>query len=162
MLAAGWRGMEAVKAWSVNTSREERSFAGAAGPVRAAAVSRNGQLVATAADDKQVRVYQFADGRLFQQIAGCMGLESRVDIAAVGNLSQEDQPGGGQRGLDLAPDFDAVQQGHANIEHNHIGLQEPRLIHQFAAIRRKSGDIEFGFQDPPKAFQDYGVIVGQQ
>lgn len=51
-----------VKLWNVATGKEERSFAGATGPVRAVAAAKNGLLVAVG-DDKAVRLYQYADGK---------------------------------------------------------------------------------------------------
>lgn len=54
---------KSVKLWNVATGKEERAFAGATGPVRALAVARNGVLIA-AGDDKAVRLYQYADGKL--------------------------------------------------------------------------------------------------
>jgi WD40 repeat protein len=49
-----------VKAWGTADGKESRFYAGADGPVRAVAVSRNGQFVAAAAG-RTVRVYPAAD-----------------------------------------------------------------------------------------------------
>lgn len=58
-----------VKAWNATNGADERTFAGAEGPVYAIAVSKNVQLFAAAGADKKIRVYTFADGKLVSTIS---------------------------------------------------------------------------------------------
>jgi WD40 repeat protein len=57
-----------VKAWNLGTGADERTFAGAEGPVYAVAVSKNVQLLAAAGADKSIRIYTFADAKLLGTI----------------------------------------------------------------------------------------------
>lgn len=53
-----------VKAWNTASGADERTFAGAEGPVYAVAVSKNVQVLAAAGADKKIRIYTFADAKL--------------------------------------------------------------------------------------------------
>jgi WD40 repeat protein len=53
--------------WNASTGARERVFEGATAALQAAAVSRNGILVATGGADAVARVYTYADGKLLGQ-----------------------------------------------------------------------------------------------
>jgi WD40 repeat protein len=65
LFAAGDDGV--VQLINLGNGQAERKFEGAAGPVLAVAVSKNGQLVAAAGSDKSIRVYTYNDGALVGQ-----------------------------------------------------------------------------------------------
>jgi WD40 repeat protein len=58
-----------VKAWNANTGADERTFAGAEGPVDAVAIAKNGALVAAGGADKVIRLYTFNDAKQIGTIA---------------------------------------------------------------------------------------------
>lgn len=53
-----------AKSVNANNGQVERSYAGAKAPIVSAAISRNGNLVATGSADKSVRIYQASDAAL--------------------------------------------------------------------------------------------------
>ena len=61
MLTAG--ADKIVKLWNLTSGANERTFPGATAPLKAVAVSKNGQLLAAGGADQTVRVYQFADAK---------------------------------------------------------------------------------------------------
>jgi WD40 repeat protein len=57
-----------VKAWNAGSGADERTFAGAEGPVHAVAVSKNSAFLAAGGADKIIRVYTFNDAKLIGTI----------------------------------------------------------------------------------------------
>ncbi|MFL5245796.1 MAG: WD40 repeat domain-containing protein [Gemmataceae bacterium] len=65
-----------AKLWNLANGASERTFAGAAGPLKAVAVSKNSALVATGGAEGIVRVYNFADAKLLGSYKAPGALES--------------------------------------------------------------------------------------
>src|SRR5205814_2324801 len=58
-----------VKAWNATNGADERTFAGAEGPIYSVAVNKNAQVLAAAGADKTIRIYSFNDAKLLGSIA---------------------------------------------------------------------------------------------
>ena len=60
--------------------------------------------------------------------------------------------------------FDAVEQGHRDVEDRDIGLELEGQPHRFSAVARLADHLESGpfLEDLPQTLADEGVVVGQQ
>jgi hypothetical protein len=65
---------------------------------------------------------------------------------------------------DLTRRFDAVQQGHADIENGDVGFERQRLPHRLASVARLRDDVPLGLllENLPKSLSHDRVIVAQK
>jgi WD40 repeat protein len=101
-----------VKAWNTGSGADERTFAGAEGPVHAVAVSKNVQFLAAAGADKTIRVYTFADAKLVGTItapAAVRGLAFHPTLPILGAACEDKSVGAwnvaAQPGQPTPPEF---------------------------------------------------------
>src|SRR6185369_5812910 len=64
----------------------------------------------------------------------------------------------------LTRGFDAVEQGHADVEHGNVGQQLQRLPHGFTTIADFAHDLPVAlfFEDLPQALPYERVVVAEQ
>ena len=60
--------------------------------------------------------------------------------------------------------LDAVQLGHGDVHHHHVGLQFLGQFHGFAAVAGLAHDLHVGLraQDHLESLAHHGVVVSQQ
>src|SRR5208283_5856300 len=62
----------------------------------------------------------------------------------------------------LPPGIQAIQNGHGDIDHDHVRLQFAGCTHQSTAIADHSDYIKFGFEKSLAQFRHQIVIIGDQ
>jgi hypothetical protein len=58
--------------------------------------------------------------------------------------------------------FDAVQQGHGDIDHDHIRLQPLYCLQESPAISNGPYKVKLWLQQAPQSFDEHGMVISQQ
>src|SRR5580658_2803973 len=97
-----------------------------------------------------------------EHIGRSAGFDRAPKIDAAGVHAEEDELGPNLALAHLVGGFDAIQDGHLDIENNQIGLQPQRLLDQLDAIAHFSYNFEVVAEQAPQPIDDERMIVTDQ
>ena len=105
----------------------------------------------------QIRV----DAR-FQHVAVRAGLDGRGDEIVVPVHRQEDDSGFRAVPPELFERLKAIELGHRDVQHGHVGPEAPGQVERLTAIARKGHDVKRLSKKAADTFQKGDVIVGDE
>ena len=105
-----------------------------------------------------------AVGFVFENVAPGAGLDDLMN-EIIGFVHGEDEDFGGRRGrADAAGGFDAVEEGHPDVEDGDVGFEFGGFVDGFAAVGGFGYDFPAmtRFKERTKAGADDGMVIGDQ
>ena len=75
---------------------------------------------------------------------------------------QEDNPGFRAISPELLEHLKAVEMGHADVQHDHVGPEAPCQVQRLTAVGRSGHDVKSGGKKAADRFPNVNVIVGQE
>ena len=103
----------------------------------------------------QIRV----DAR-FQHVAVRAGVDCRGDEFVILVHRQKDDPGFQAISPELLECLKAVEIGHGDVQHDHVGPEAPGQVQRLTAVGRNGHDVKSGSKKAADRFQKRDVIVG--
>jgi hypothetical protein len=73
---------------------------------------------------------------------------------------QEDDSGFRAIATELLERLKAVELGHCDVQHGHVGPEAPGQVERLAAVAGKGYDVKSGSKKAGDGFQERAVIVG--
>ena len=103
-------------------------------------------------------------GGVLDEIAAGAGLESAKQIGLVGMHAENDGLGERMRGGELGDGFDAVENGHADVDHHDVRMESGGEFESLAAVGGLGDDFEAGvaLQQKAQAGAHEGMVIGEQ
>jgi hypothetical protein len=101
------------------------------------------------------------DARL-QHVAVRAAVDCRGDEFVIPVHRQEDDPGFQSISPELLERLKAVELGHRDVQHDHIGPEAHGQVQRLATVARKGHDVKSGSKKAADRFQKRDVIVGQE
>jgi hypothetical protein len=108
---------------------------------------------------------QLLFGGVFEQEAAGAGAERLIDVFVEVEGGQHQDPGGCVGGRDeLAGGFKAVEDRHADVHQDYIGVQASGCLDRLAAVAGFADDLDvgLGLEEHAKAGPDQPFVVGEQ
>jgi hypothetical protein len=98
----------------------------------------------------------------FQHVAVRAGLDRRGDEIVIPVHRQENDSGFRAVSPELLERLKAIELGHGDIQHDHVGPEAPCQVQRLTAVGRSSHDVKSGAQIAADRFQQADVIVGKE
>ena len=98
----------------------------------------------------------------FQHVAVRAAIDCRGDEFVIRVHRQEDDPGFRAISPELLERLEAVEIGHGDVQHDHVGPEAPCQVQRLTAVGRSRHDVKSGSKMAADRFQKVDVIVGQE
>ena len=98
----------------------------------------------------------------FQHVAVRAAIDCRGDEFVIRVHRQEDNPCFWAISPELLERLKAIELGHGDVQHDHVGPEAPGQVQRLTAVGRNSHDVKSGSKMAADRFQKVDVIVGQE
>ena len=98
----------------------------------------------------------------FQHVAVRAAVDGRGDEFVVPVHRQEDDSGFGAISPELLERLKAIELGHRDVQHDHVGPEAPGEVQRLTAVAGKGHDVKVGSKKAADRFQKREVIVGEE
>src|SRR2546430_349403 len=90
------------------------------------------------------------------------GSERSIHVVRVRVHGQEYDPRRGTRRLEFPGCLDAVQHGHGDVEHDHVGLEPGGFVHQRLPVANGLEHLEMRFEMSSDGSEEVTMVIGQE
>src|SRR5439155_857013 len=90
------------------------------------------------------------------------GSERSIHVVRVRVHGQEHDPRRGARRLEFPGCLDAVQHGHGDVEHDHVGLEPRGFVHQRLPVANGLEHLEVRFEMSSNGSEKVTMVIGQE